>query len=168
MPPKRARGSTGNPPPKRKRTQTNQNNGIVLPVTSPTQFVFCFKCGSSATRDRNRYKCDNDECGVFFSEPAPVGYINAVDVPLANTPAIPLAVTINTPAIPLAVTVNTPACPPLQLHLLFPKTKERNVAAAILRNHPNSIGAYLRNAVRTVFDHGPVGEKKICAECRKT
>src|SRR3990167_5880260 len=60
MPPKRARGSTGNPPPKRKRTQTNQNNGIVLPVTSPTQFVFCFKCGSSATRDRNRYKCDND------------------------------------------------------------------------------------------------------------
>ena|SRR3990167_5066612 len=191
MPPKRARGSTGNPPPKRKRTQTNQNNGIVLPVTSPTQFVFCFKCGSSATRDRNRYKCDNDECGVFFSEPAPVGYINAVDIPLAdtadtpaiplavtadtpaiplavtvNTPAIPLAVTVNTPAIPLAVTVNTPACPPLQL--IFPKTKERNVAAAILRNHPNSTEAYLRNAVRTVFDHGPVGGKKNCAECRKT
>src|SRR3990167_3242318 len=158
MPPKRARGSTGNPPPKRKRTQTNQNNGIVLPVTSPTQFVFCFKCGSSATRDRNRYKCDNDECGVFFSEPAPVGYINAVD--------IPLAVTVNTPAIPLAVTVNTPACPPLQL--IFPKTKERNVAAAILRNHQNSTEAYLRNAVRTVFDHGPVGGKKNCAECRKT
>src|SRR3990167_9057791 len=147
MPPKRARGSTGNPPPKRKRTQTNQNNGIVLPVTSPTQFVFCFKCGSSATRDRNRYKCDNDECGVFFSEPAPVGYINAVDIPLADT-------------------VNTPACPPLQL--IFPKTKERNVAAAILRNHPNSTEAYLRNAVRTVFDHGPVGGKKNCAECRKT
>lgn len=138
-------------PKKQQRRASNQEStvpsNVNVPV-NPDEPVFCPKCQSSCSIVDGNFLCD--DCGHSFpfggSTSAPVNPGNSTN-PESQTP-------------------ERPKLKPLSV--LFKTAKERIVAAAILKQKPDASEGFLKNAVETVFNHGPVGGKNDCADCRRT